>query len=63
MTREELYQKFGPELMEAIVRVQIKENNIIRQHLGLPLLTGQQVINAITHELENIPDYPWMSEI
>lgn len=61
-TKEKLYRKFGPKLIEAVVRVQMKESNLIRERVGLPLLTAQQVVNAIDNELQNIPDYLWMNE-
>jgi hypothetical protein len=62
MTVEELYQKFSPKLIDAVARSQLKENNFIRQHLGLPKITLQQAVNSITQEYEDIPDYPWMNE-
>jgi hypothetical protein len=62
MTGEQLYRKFGPKLVDAQVRAQLKFNNQILRHLGLPELTGQDVINGIANELENIPDYDWMDE-
>jgi hypothetical protein len=37
--------------------------NQILSHLGLPNITGQQVIDAIANELEQIPDYDWMNEV
>ena len=63
MTREELYQKFGPKLIDAKTRAEIKLFNQILSHLGLPEISGQQVIDAISNELEQIPDYEWMNEV
>ena len=62
MTSEELYRRFGPKLIDAQVRAQMKFNNKILRHLGLPELTGQQVIDSIADELEEIPTYPWMND-
>jgi hypothetical protein len=62
MDREDIGLKFGPKLLEAVVCNQMKENNFIRQHLGLPLLTKGQAINDILIELEDTPDYDWMSK-
>ena len=63
MTREELYQKFGPKLIDAKTRAEMKLFNQILSHLGLPEISGQQVIDAISNELEQIPDYEWMNEV
>lgn len=58
-TREELYKKFGPRLIDAVVEVTLDEINIIRDELGLPLRTGTQVVDAISNKLDGIPLYPW----
>lgn len=62
MTREMLYQKFGPKLIDALAQVMLDEINLLRAEVGLPARTGQQVVTAIGNKLENIPDYPWMLE-
>jgi len=61
-TREELYKRFGPQLVDAVVQVTLDEINIIRSELGLPLRTGDQVINAISNKLDGIPIYDWQQE-
>lgn len=60
MTREKLYQCFGPKLIDAITQVTLDEINILRDAVGLTPRTGQQVVDAIANKLENIPDYEWM---
>lgn len=62
MTREELYQRFGPKLIDAKTRAEIKLFNQILDKIGLPQITGQQIIDSIANELEQIPDYDWMNE-
>lgn len=62
VTREELYQRFGPKLIDAQVRAQMKFNNRILRHLDLPELSLQDAVDAIVNELESIPDYDWMKE-
>jgi hypothetical protein len=62
-TAEKLYRKFGPKLIDAVVRVQHDQNNMLRETLGLPTVTLQQVVNAIAEELETIPNYDWMNEV
>jgi hypothetical protein len=59
-TREELYQKFGPKLLEAIVRIMLIEINTLRSQLGLPERTPEQAISAIDNELDALADYDWM---
>ena len=63
MTKNQLYHRFGPKLIDAIVQVTLDEINILRSHAGLSLRTDAQVVDAIGDKLENIPDYNWMIEI
>lgn len=63
MTREQLYQRFGPKLIDALVQVMLDEINLLRTEHNLVARTGEQVINAIANKLENIPNYDWMKEI
>ena len=60
MTKEELYQRFGPKLIDALTQVILDEVNLLRVEVGLVPRTGEQVVNAIAGKLENIPDYKWM---
>ena len=62
MTREELYQHFGPLLTETIVLIILDEINILRLQHGLPERTGQQVMNAISNKLSNLSKYDWMND-
>lgn len=59
-TKEELYHRDGPLLTNAIVNVIIREINIIREELGLPERTGQQVLDSLSTELDSLPLYDWM---
>lgn len=63
MTREELYRRFGPKLLEAIVLLVKDEINLLRTQHGLPARTNQQIIDALESKLSNIPDYDWMDEL
>lgn len=60
MTREELYQRFGPMLIEAIVIITKNEINLLRIQLGLPERTNQQLIDAIENRLLQLEKYNWM---
>ena len=62
MTREKLYQCFGPKLLEAVVLIIKDEINLLRAELGLPKRTNKQIINAVSAKLESLPDYDWMRE-
>lgn len=62
ISREELYRHFGPKLIDALTRILKNEINILRQQAGLPERTDQQILDAIDQQLEQIPDYPWMTE-
>lgn len=62
MTREELYRKFGPKLVEAIALIIKDEINILRTNASLSERTDQQIIDAIETKLTAMEDYSWMSE-
>ena len=62
MTRNELYQRFGPKLLEAIVLIIKDEINLLRTELGLPERTNEQIRNAVSAKLESLSDYDWMKE-
>ncbi|MBA7646729.1 hypothetical protein ES703_54495 [subsurface metagenome] len=63
MIRDELYKKFGPLILEAVVMVVKNEVNILRQKAGLPERTNQQLTNAIENRLGELEEYDWMKEI
>jgi len=60
ITREELYRKFGPILIEAIVQITKDEINILRVEAGLPERTNQQFLTAIENKLSQLSMYDWM---
>jgi len=61
-TREDLYRKFGPQLIEALVLIIKDEINILRGEAGLPERTNQQIMDAIDNRLTNdVPIYNWMN--
>lgn len=62
MTRDELYQHFGPILLEAIVLIVRDEINILRSQLKLSKRTDQQVRDIISNKLSNLSKYDWMKE-
>lgn len=62
MTRNELYEHFGPKLVEAIVLVVKDEINLLRLQLGLSERTNEQIRNVVSSKLESLSDYGWMEE-
>lgn len=61
-TRAELYRKFGPLILEAVVLIIKDEINILRQEAGLPKRTNQQLIDTIESKLNELEEYDWMKE-
>lgn len=60
ITRDELYQKFGPILIEAIVLVIKDEINILRTQAGFEPRTNEQIKNAVDQKLQGLSKYNWM---
>lgn len=60
ITREELYQHFGPLLIEAIVLIIKDEINLLRVEVGLPERTNEQILNAVDSKLSSLSKYDWM---
>lgn len=60
--RDELFKKFGPILLEAFAIMILEEVNRIRQHVGMPQITKQQVLDEINNHLSELEPYDWMQE-
>lgn len=60
--RDELFRQFGPMLLEAFAVMILEEVNRIRQHVGMPQITKQQVLNEINNHLSALEQYDWMKE-
>ena len=58
--RDKLYQEFGPKLIEALTHITLQELNVLRNHVGLPPRTVQQLINQINQSISEMKDYDWM---
>lgn len=61
-TRAELYKKFGPILLEAIVLIIRDEINILRGVAGLPERTNDQIMNAVDLKLNTLTLHDWMND-
>jgi hypothetical protein len=62
MTRDELYRRFGPMLLEAVARVILDEINILRTQASLPERDLSQVVDAIENKLNLLTKYDWMND-
>jgi len=60
--RDELFQKFGPILLEAFMILVLEESNRIRRHVGMPEITKQDVLDQINNHLSELQPYDWMRE-
>jgi len=60
VTREDLYRRFGPLIVEALVLITKDEINILRQEAGLSERTNQQIMNALENKLNSLTKYDWM---
>lgn len=60
--RDELFQKFGPLLLEAFMTLIFEESNRIRRHVGMPEITKQDVLDEINNHLSELDPYDWMQE-
>lgn len=60
--RDELFQQFGPILIEAFAILILDETNRIRQHIGMPQITKKQVLDEISNHTSKLEPYDWMEE-
>jgi len=60
--RDELFRKFGPILLEAVILVILEEANRIRNKLGMPNLTKQDVLDELNNHLSELEPYDWMEQ-
>lgn len=60
--RDALFQRFGPLLIEAIVKVLVDEMNTIHPGQGLPDVTYQEVFDRVMNHLSHLEPYDWMKE-
>lgn len=60
ITRDDLYHKFGPILIEALALIIKDEINLLRAEHSLPERTNQQIMDAMETKLENLTPYDWL---
>ena len=60
--RSEVFQYFGPKLLESFLNLILSEINELRSAQGLAPRTKEQVYNQIMNDALHLPDYDWMEE-
>ena len=58
--RDDLFQKFGPLLLEATLMIMLEETNRLRAKLGMPEVTKQDVLDQFNNHLSELEPYSWM---
>lgn len=58
--RDDLMRKFGPILLEAVIRVTIEDLNRIRAHVGMQPITEEMFLDQINNDLSHLEPYNWM---
>jgi hypothetical protein len=61
MTRDELFEQFGPMIIEAVCLVVKDEINILRTQHGLAERTNQQIVDAVGAKLNSLGNYGWLN--
>jgi hypothetical protein len=60
--RDDLFEQFGPVLLEAMFMVLLDQINDLRPGQGKPLLTVQDLISGASNHVQSLSLYDWMSE-
>lgn len=60
--RDDLFQQFGPLLIEAIVDFMLDTVNILRQEQGMPEITKDEYLTQLTNHVTELEPYDWMEE-
>jgi hypothetical protein len=58
--REEIFMKFGPQLIEALVHLMLAEINELRSRAGLPEKTEKDFLNGLDEKNKTVEKYSWM---
>lgn len=60
--RDNVYEKFGPLILEALIDNLLEEINELRTALNLPPRTKEAFLGSAHNHLNHLPDYNWMNE-
>ena len=58
--RDDLFVKFGPILLEALVIMIVDEANRVRSELGMQPITKEMFFDEINNHLSELLPYEWM---
>lgn len=58
--RDEVFHRFGPRLMEAIVDFLLDEVNTLRRNQGMPEITKDEYLTLLNNHASTLPKYDWM---
>jgi len=58
--RDDVFEMFGPKLLEGFLQLILDQFNLLRTRSGLPPLTKDQVFDQITNHTSELEDYDWM---
>lgn len=60
--RDQIFAKFGPLQIEALVDQIVEDSNVLRQNAGLPAITKEGYLNNLDGKINALPKYDWMVE-
>lgn len=58
--RDELYEKFGPLLLEALIDTMLEEVNFLRTAAGFPVRTKEYFLGRSNNNQNHLESYDWM---
>ncbi len=58
--RDDLMHKWGPLLLEAVVRLMVDECNRLRSKLNMPAINKEMFFDQINNHLSEVEPYDWM---
>lgn len=61
--RDNVFEQFGPKLMEAFFLSWLRELNEIRATQDKQPLTVESILGRLHNDLNHIDDYDWMNEV
>jgi hypothetical protein len=61
--RDNIFQKFGPLLQEALLEMWLEELNELRVALGKQPLTKDYILGKCNNNLNHLDDYDWMKNV
>lgn len=60
--RDNVYQQFGPLILEALIDNLLEQINILRFHAGLPEMPKEAFLGSAHNHLNHLDPYEWMPE-